>query len=184
MATEAKRKAIAKHELLDNAGNVMEEGDETNAGGVRYSLLAGGDPVDVIWDELNDGSKRMFGLFGVKTLLTNVSSQSRQAGRSGVAEQLEDIHARLALIQSGQWVDRTREAFKPDLDMLVNAFAETAIAGGKVTEEQVKNEKFAAWRQRAEEDAAWVKDVYAIPAGKEAYARLAGKTIKTVDDLM
>lgn len=181
---ETKRKAVAEHELLDAAGNVMEDGDESQAHGVHYQLKAGGDPVQVMWNQLNADAQRMYGLFGVKTLLTNISSQSRQAGRSSVQEQIDDINARLALINSGTWVDRTREAFKPDLDMLVEAFAQYAVSLGKVTQEQVDSGKKAEWRQRADDSADWVKNAYGIGQVREIYAKLAGKPVKSVDDLL
>ena len=176
------RKAVAKHDLIDAAGTVVET--EELATGVRYTLLAGGEPLD--WQSKMKPGKpaTMVWCFGAKTLITNISSQSRQAGRTSVSEQLEDIAARRDLIESGTWVDRTREAFKPDLDLLVDAFAQYATDLGKVTAEQVAAELRAKWRTRADDDAQWVKDAYGIAAVKENYARLAGRPIKTVDDLM
>lgn len=181
---DTKRKAVAEHELLDASGNIMEDGDESQAHGVHYQLKAGGDPVQVMWSDLNENAQRMFGLFGVKTLLTNISSQSRQAGRSSVDDQLADINARLALINTGIWVDRTREAFKPDPDMLVEAFAQYAVSLGKVTQEQVDSGKKAEWRQKADDNADWAKNAYSIGQVREIYAKLAGKPVKSVDDLL
>jgi len=176
------RKAIAKHELIDATGTVVET--EELATGIRYTLLDGGKSDERQSGMAAGNPETMVWCFGAKTLNTNISSQSRQAGRNSATEQMEDIAARWALIDSGVWVDRTREAFKPDPDMLVEAFAENAVLLGKVTAEQVEQTKRAEWRQRAESDATWVKDVYSIPAVKEIYARLAGKPIKSMDDLV
>ena len=183
MATDkAKKEKVAEHALVDASGAEVET--EELATGVQYKLIAGGEPI--VWQSgLQAGEpKTMIWCFGAKTLLTNETSQSRQKGRNSVADQLDDAMGRIKLIESGTWVDRTREGFKPDLAMLVTAFGNSLIAAGKITAEVITQSKGAEWTQRAAEDAQWVKDVYALPAVKAEYATLAGRPLKTAESLI
>lgn len=180
MAT--KREKIAEHALLDDKGNVVEA--EESADGARYSLVGETDKVEWYYSLGTDDEKRMYALFGWKTLMTNITSQSRQNGRTSAADQMADCRERMDLNHTGKWLDRTREGFKPDPDLAVRAFAQTCLAQGKITQAQLDAGKLAEWTAKAASDPAWLKNVYALPDVKAAYATLAGKPLKSVDELM
>lgn len=180
-ATTVTRKAVAKHFLLDAQGNVTE--DETKATGIRYQQIASGETFDY---QVSEEAKLMLATFGAKTLATNESSQVRNnpKGAGGDAEQMEAIKNRFALLDQGEWVDRTREGGAVNKDWLTEATIQVMLEDGKITEEQAAGDAKAKVRQRIEEDANYVKIVRQHPRVTANYAKLAGRVVKTTDDLM
>lgn len=181
--TETVRKQVAKHELLDTAGAVVENEEEAN--GVRYTLLANNGVFEYQFGKSAEADK-LLALFGAKTLATNESSASRNStkGEGSPDEQIEAVRERFALLQTGKWVDRTREGVgaKIDLDRLANAIANVQVAAGMYTEEQAKTEKVAKLRAKLEEDKAWGRKARQQPEFAAEYAKLGGAALASVDD--
>jgi hypothetical protein len=183
--TETVKRAVAKHELLDANGAVVE--NEEEATGIRYTLLANGQSFD--WQHgQNPDADRMIAIFGAKTLATNESSAMRNSTKGAATpdEQIDAVRERFALILTGKWIDRTREGVgaKIDLDALANAICNVQVAEGKYTEEQVKTEKLAATRQKLEDDKSWARGARQVPKFAAEYAKIKGAATKSVDDFV
>jgi phosphoribosylformylglycinamidine (FGAM) synthase PurS component len=185
--TEAAKRQVAKHSLLDTQGAVVE--DFEDATGVRYQDVETGKTIDFQL-KANTDATRMLALFGARTLMTNEASAVRQKeGKSGTgALQVQAIEERLALIfgtdgNGGQWVDRTREGGpRIDQQALADAVCEVMIAGGKFAPED-RDAKRAKLLETWAADPKKVGVAHSVPAVRDAYARLVGRTAKTVDDL-
>jgi hypothetical protein len=179
--TQVVKKQVAKHSLLDEQGNVVE--NETEATGIRYTQVATGDTFDY---QITEAAKMMLAVFGAKTLATNEASQVRNNPKGGGSnsEQMEAIKNRFALLDQGEWVDRTREGGAAiDKDTLGSAIVEIMIQDGKITEDK-RADAYDQVRQRLEEDEAYVKIARQHPRVTAEYAKLKGRTVKTTDDLM
>lgn len=181
-ATTVTRKAVAKHFLLDANGEVTD--DETKATGIRYHQITSGEVFDY---QVSEAAKLMLATFGAKTLATNESSQVRNnpKGAGGDAEQMEAIKNRFALLDQGDWVDRTREGGATvNKDWLHSATISVMLADGKITQEQATGDFAVKVRQKIEEDANYVKTIRQHPRVAAEYSKLAGRVVKTTDDLM
>lgn len=180
-ATTVTRKAVAKHFLLDAQGAVTE--DETKATGIRYQQIASGETFDY---QVSKEAMLMLATFGAKTLATNESSQVRNnpKGAGGDAEQMEAIKNRFALLDQGEWVDRTREGGAVNKDWLHSAVIDVMLEDGKITDEQATGDFAVKVRQKIEEDPTYVKTVRQHPRVAANYAKLAGRVVKTTDDLL
>lgn len=181
--TVVSKRAVAKHELLDAAGNVVE--NEEEATGIRYTVLANNQAFD-FQSGLEAGQRNtMLIIFGAKTLATNESSAIRNnpKGEGTPDEQIDAVRERFALLESGKWVDRTREGVgaKLDLDTFANAICNVMVAEGKWTEDQVKTAKMAETRQRLE-DATYRGKARKFAAFVTEYGRLKGQTSVSIDD--
>lgn len=184
-ATTVTRKAVAKHYLLDNAGEVTD--DETKATGFRYAQIASGEVFDYQVPNVTPGTPAaMLACFGGKTLATNESSQVRNnpKGAGGDAEQMEAIKNRFALLDSGEWVGQREGGATVDKDALAEATIVVMLADGKITPEQAAGDAKAKVRQKMEDDEGFVKTVRQHPRVVAEYARLKGRQVKTTDDLM
>lgn len=181
-ATTVTRKAVAKHFLLDAQGEVTD--DETKATGIRYQQIASGEVFDY---QVSEAAKLMLATFGAKTLATNESSQVRNnpKGAGGDAEQMEAIKNRFALLDQGEWVDRTREGGATvNKDWLAEAIILVMLADGKITTEQASGDAKAKVRQKLEDDKAYQTTARQHPRVAAEYSKLAGRVVKTTDDLM
>jgi hypothetical protein len=175
------KKAVAKHFLLNAQGEVVE--NETDATGIRYTQLSTNDTFDY---QISDAAKTMLAVFGAKTLATNESSQVRNnpKGAGSDAEQMEAIRNRFALLDQGEWVDRAREGGATiNKDWLTEAVIQVMLEDGKITEDQAAGDAKDKIRQKVE-DAAYVKIARQHPRVAANYAKLAGRTVKSTDDLM
>jgi hypothetical protein len=181
-ATTVTRKPVAKHFLLDAQGEVTD--DETKATGIRYTQIASGEVFDY---QISEAAKLMLATFGAKTLATNESSQVRNnpKGAGGDAEQMEAIKNRFALLDQGEWVDRTREGGATvNKDWLAEAIILVMLADGKITEEQASGDAKAKVRAKLEDDKAYQTTARQHPRVAAEYSKLAGRVVKTTDDLM
>lgn len=182
-----KRPKAAEHEFIDAQGEVVDDGE--SAAGYRYTLLSNGQVFDWYWSQANEDEKRMFALFGVKTLATNETSQVRNSpknqGMDTSAEQMEALLERFTMVRNGQWVDRTREGAvaKIDKDALAEAICQVLVAKGKVTQQDVDSKLKAEKRQLLEDDATYLRKSRQVPEVAIAYAAIVGKQVATVDDL-
>lgn len=183
--TEVVRKKVAKHELLDAAGAVIES--EEAATGIRYTLLANSQTFDWQYGK-NPDADRMLAVFGAKTLATNETSQARNnaKGEASADEQIAAVRDRFELLASGKWVDRTREGVgaKIDKDALAEAICRVLVADGKQTQEQIDGGYKAKIRAKLEDDAAYVRIARQVPKVATEYAAIVGRATKSVDDLM
>lgn len=181
--TKAKR---ANHELLDAAGTVVD--DEESAVGIRYTLLANGQVFD--WQSGLEAGKpaTMLAVFGAKTLATNETSAARNNAKGAASpdEQMDAVRERFALLETGVWVDRTRDGVgaKVDLDALAEAICQVLVSEGKKTQAEVDSGYKAERRQKLEEDKVFARKARQQPKVSAAYAALVGRTTATVDDLL
>lgn len=176
IVTESKTRQVAKHELVDVNGNLVD--DEEHATGIRYTDLATGESFEHQVGGSPGAASTMLAIFGAKTLATNEASQARQKGAEGDA-QVQAIKDRFALIGGGQWVDRTREGVgaKVDLDALAKAICTAMVAAGKPQPDE------AEVRLKLE-DKGFARQVRQVPQINQEYARLVGRQGKTLDDVM
>ena len=180
--TKVTKSAVAKHFLLNASGTVVD--NETEATGIRYQQISTGEVFDY---QITDAAKMMLAVFGAKTLATNESSQVRNnpKGAGGDAEQMEAIKNRFAILDGGEWVDRTREGGATvNKDWLCESIILVALADGKITQEQAAGDFKAKIRQKLEESADYVKTARQHPRVTAEYSKLAGRVVKTTDDLL
>ena len=178
--TKVTKSSVAKHFLLNAQGEVVE--NETEATGIRYQQISTGEIFDY---QISDAAKLMLAVFGAKTIATNESSQVRNnpKGAGGDAEQMEAIKNRFALLDQGEWVGTREGGAAINKDWLTTGIVTVMIADGKIAEAQ-RDDAWAKVRQKVEEDAAYVKTARQHPRVGAEYAKLAGRVIKTTDDLM
>jgi hypothetical protein len=175
------KKAVAKHFLLDANGEATD--DETLATGIRYYQISTGQSFDY---QVSDAAKNMLAVFGAKTLATNESSQVRNnpKGAGSDSEQMEAIKNRFALLDAGEWVDRTREGGPAvNLDVMAESIVVVMLADSKLTDEQASGDAKDKIRQKLE-DAEYLKVARQHPRVVAEYAKQMGRTIKTTDDLL
>lgn len=184
MADDEKKKQVAKHILLDASGNEVEK--EEQATGFGYTLIALQNSPFTFQTGMTPGERNtMLAVFGGKTLATNQSSAARNnaKGEASPQDQLAAVVDRFKLLETGIWVDRTREVgAQVDLDAMAHAILDVMIAAGKATEEN-KGDIWTTRRQRLEEDKDYLRSVKLNPDVAAAYAALKGKVAATVDDL-
>lgn len=186
--SEPTKKAVAKHALIDAQG--AEVDSEETATGIRYTLLANGERFDYQTGKPAGEPTTMLAIFGAKTLATNETSQSRNnpKGAGSADEQIEAVRDRFALIESGTWIDRTREpgvGTVIDKDVLATAMENVMTAEGKADSFNAKGGR-AKVLERLNADKIYVRNVRQVPAIRDEYIRLVGKTVsvRTTDDLL
>jgi hypothetical protein len=180
--TKAKR---ANHELIDASGAVVET--EEVATGIRYTLLANNQSFEYQTGLEPGKASTMLAIFGAKTLATNETSAARNntKGAASPDEQMDAVRERFALLETGAWVDRTREGVgaKVDPDMLAEALTQVKEAtGGFKAGDDAASYKGRV-RQKIEDDKKWARGASKIPEVAAAYAKLAGRPIASLDDL-
>lgn len=136
------KKAVANHFLLDGEGGKVVD-DMEAAHAIRFQHVATGETID--WQPKSEDAVRMLALFGAKTILTNTASGVRNRPAGGTPE--EEVIAcreRIQLIESGQFVDRTREGGGQKIDepKMITAWLNVQISNGLYQESQ-RDEKFA-----------------------------------------
>lgn len=176
---EPTKRQVAKHSLLDAGNAVVEEMEQGT--GIRYLDIASGKTFDYQLKANSDGL-RMLALFGARTLATNEASAARQKDGDS-ADQLTAITERFALIDTGVWVDRTREG-GPRIDqaVLATAVINVMVGSGKVQETE-RDARYAKLMENWAADPKKVTIAHSVPAVRDEYAKLTGKTARTVDDL-
>lgn len=176
--TVAKRQ-VAKHFLLDASGNLVE--DFEDAKGIRYLDIGSGQTIDYI--PANDKARDMLAAFGARTLATNEASAARNGRDATSAEQCDAIRERFASIDSGTWVDRTREGGpRIDYPTLAKAIFNVLSKAGK-TDETKRNEAEAAYVKAFEADKAKAAFMRTAPGVEAEYKALRGTKTASVEDL-
>ena len=178
--SKAPRKKVAEHWLIDANGATVE--DEKLATGIGYKLVDLPDQPFTfqVPGAIPANPQTMLAIFGAKTLATNESSQARNnpKGEASAQEQMDAVRERFALIESGEWIDRSREGgvgAKIDKDALAMAMKEV-----KPDSKSTVNEI----RARLETDVVLLRNARQVPEIAAVYARIVGKPTKTVDDLL
>lgn len=176
---EPTKRQVAKHSLLDASNAVVEEMEQGT--GIRYLDIASGKTFDYQLKANSDGL-RMLALFGARTLATNEASAARQKDGDS-ADQLTAITERFALIDTGVWVDRTREG-GPRIDqaVLATAVINVMVGGGKVQETE-RDARYAKLLENWAADPKKVNVAHSVPQVRDEYAKLTGKTARSIDDL-
>lgn len=178
-----KTERVAKHILLDAAGNEVEEFEQ--ATGIRYVDLETQESF-VSQSGLTAGSAAaMMWCFGARTLATNVASSVRNSKESGGGgEQVLAIRERFSLIDSGVWVDRTREAgVRWDPAKLCAAMVQVAIDGKKLKEKD-RDDMYAKLLQKVTDDEKFAASLRQVPGVESEYRKLTGKKVQSVDDIL
>jgi hypothetical protein len=185
---DEKRERVAEHYYLASDGAVLgDDAGEESAEGYRYVLIGVSDPLDWKWDEANESERKMFAVFGAKTLATNESSQLRNNKKKADSEktaaaQMQAVKDRFALIRGGQWVDRTREGGpRIDLDVQAQAIVAIKIRDGKAN--AADGDKLVAETRIKLNDPEYLKKSRSVPAVTEKYNELRGVATVSVNDL-
>lgn len=168
--TETVRTRVAKHEMLNAAGEVVE--DEEDATGIRYTHLVDKKVFERQIATMSESAKLMLAIFGARTLATNEASQVKQKGGGDYVAAIED---RFSLIEGGKWVDRSGGG-KIDLDTLAQAIVNVGANSGKTFD-------LAGVRKKLDDDAPWRAKVRQVKAITDEYATLKGRTVATVEDV-
>lgn len=183
--SEPAKRAVAKHELLDTSGAVVET--EEGANGIRYTLLANGQTFD--WQfGANPTADKMLAIFGAKTLCTNVTSAERNntKGEASPDDQIAAVRERFAGIEGGVWVDRSREGVgaKVDLDKLAEAVCQVLVGEGAKTQGDIDSGYKATIRQKLDDDKVYVRKVRTYGPVAAAYTALVGRPVASLNDLL
>lgn len=192
---DSKRK-VAIHAYTGANGESVEL--EEQAFGITYTLLRDKEnadagylpPVIWNWNDASESARRMFAIFGAKTLATNESSQVRNNKKlkdtpeGGPEAQRQAVVDRFARVESGEWMDRTESARGPaiDKDALAGSIVDVKVSERKIAESE-RDDDYARVRQRLEDDPVYLKKARNFPAVAMAYAKRKGLTVTTVDDL-
>lgn len=178
----AKRERVAKHELIDASGNVVDEMEK--AAGIRYTDVASGLTTDFRPDMAKPGAL-WAALFGLKTLATNEASQVRQA--DGTAqEEIDAINERFAKMfadTDAAFVDRTRVGGpRYDQPTVAVALTNVMIAGGTWTEAD-RAEKEIKAKEAMAADPKKVSTFLSLEGVQAEYKRLRGAKVTSAADV-
>jgi hypothetical protein len=170
----ASRAGVAKHEFIDDNGNVVE-GIE-NAKGIRYTDRASGKGFDYL---IKPKGMMMLAIFGAKTKATNETSRVRNGkngGASNPVEELEALDEVFESIDNGVWREKAEGGggSRTDKGLLATVLIELLGAGAKGD--------VAHYVSRFEADKTYMQKVLKSDAGAEYRAR-AGKAGPAVDTL-
>jgi hypothetical protein len=190
------KKQLANHILL--AGTAPLTGDDAEdygkATGYRYEDKASTVALDWDYDTASDFAKRSYAIFGFKTRATNVASQVRQKDENASGQaQVDAIRASVALIESGTWVDKSREGPSYDAETICWAAVDVAAAAGKVTDDAAKVKLFEQLLSKVlpagvgtESDKAAIAKLRGVDGVEAAYRarKPAPKKSGSVDDLL
>jgi hypothetical protein len=172
----AKHEKVAQHEMLDSSGQPTT--DMGDAVGYRYSLVnGGGKALTWQWSDATEDEKRMFALFGAKTLATNTTSGARNntKGQASPDEQIEKAIERFSQIRDGTWRKPGEGGFKVNLEFMAQAIAKARLELGKPVD------NVEVYLQRLTEEQGYLAKVRVVPQVAAHYAKLAGRSTATID---
>lgn len=173
---DAKRESVAKHELLDGAGNVTKRMEE--AVGYRFTLRDGGQTFEYAPQGAVAGNPlTMLALFGAKTKATNEASRVRNGTNGDAAAQMEAIDEVFDNLNKGVWREKAEGGSGSRIDKrkLAEALLEVLGAAAKGTVDTYQN--------RLETEDGYLRKVRSNPEVNAAYARLVGKAATPIDTL-
>ena len=176
-ATDKKSRAVAKREWINAEGVVVEKEEE--ATGVRYTELETGESVD--WQSGGDAGVTavMVACFGMLTLMGNIRNTIKNGAEASDENVVDAIKARIAVMDSGKWLDRAAGERGPkiDPDKMAEAFMQWVRETGS-DDAKAKLQTKDVYVQRLIEDKSYAAKVRAIPEVKIIYNQLTGKGAK------
>lgn len=172
---------VAKHELLNSAGEVTAKWEE--AAGIRYTDISTGIVFEQMLKDLPAEARDMFACFGMRTISTNEASAARNSNDATGAEQVDAIRERFAGIAEGKWTSGTREGGpRIDLDVLSQAVANVMVRGG-TWQESDKADKAAKVKATLEGDSKKVATFRSLEGVEAEYKRLKGGKVASAADI-
>lgn len=174
---------VAKHELLNAAGEVTNKWEE--AAGIRYTDISTGLIFEQMFDALSDAAKRATSCFGMRTLATNEASAARNSNDATGAEQVEAIKDRFAGINGDpmQWTSGTREGGpRIDQPVLAEAVVDQMIEDGKWTEDQ-RTVKAAGVLEAMTKDSKKIAVFRSLPGVEAKYKIRKGAKVASAADI-
>lgn len=176
------RSKVSLRDYLGPDGSVVKTIEEATGG--RYALLEDdGKTVSKAFDEQFGEAGAfvtMCAIFGFQTKVGNVANTvlNDKDDPGTPDDAAAAISEFIAGGKDGTWADRTGGVGqKVDRPTLAKAVCEVAAAAGKPQDE-------AAILAKLESDAGYVRKVRQVPEVAQAYSRLAGKQVKTLDDIL
>jgi hypothetical protein len=181
----SKRKQVSKRLFLNTQGTEVDKMEE--ATGARYVLLGASGNKSFDQQFGNAGElATMCAIFGYHTKLGNVAnSVLNDKDEPGTPDDAAEAITAFLGASPFVWAERTGGGVgvRVDKDALAGAIVEVALATGKL-DAAARDDKYAAIRQRLEEDPQYVRAARSVPQVAQAYATRVGKATKTVDDLL
>lgn len=175
-AETKKSRAVAKREWINAEGAVVE--NEEEATGVRYTELETSESVD--WQSGGDAGQTatMVACFGMLTLMGNIRNTIKNGNEPSDENVVDAIKARIAVMDTGKWLDRASGERGPkiDPDKLAEAFMQWVSETGSA-EAKAKLQTKDVYVQRLIEDKSYAAKVRNIPEVKIIYNKLAGKAV-------
>lgn len=184
---ESDRKAT--HEWLSRDGDVVD--DILDGEGYRFTLVGVDEPVDVMLDEIGEKGVRMLALFGAKTKATNEASGVRNNAKikgtpkAGPTYQVAAVKEFFTRLATGEWSAPSEGGgpVKIDKDKLAQAICTVLVQEGKKSQADIDSGHKAKVRQKLEDDPIFVRKSRSVPQVATEYAKLAGQTTGSLDDL-
>jgi len=183
---EVERKAIAKRLWIDANGNEVETVED--ATGVSYEFIgrtknnvtvpADGKSFSIQFRDMSPKMKDMLAGFGAHTLMGNITNTWLGEKGEKSPRACDAVSDRFDLLQSGTWVDRTREGFKIDIPTLAQAWINVVIAAGKTAKDPL------AVETKLTDTPELVKQLRRDPKVTAEYARLRGAAVIDASSLM
>jgi len=124
-AAKPKREAASEKLYLDSAGKTVEI-DDVSADVFSYKDLGDGSTYTVAWTSLDPAVQKMFGLFGMSTLATNVASFNRNQAKAEeqFASDAEAVKARFGRMEPGNWgIKSPSGRMLIDVDVLIEVIS-------------------------------------------------------------
>ena len=174
---------VAKHELLNAAGEVTTKWEE--AAGIRYTDIGSGLTFQQMCSDLSQQALLSTSCFGMRTLATNEASAARNGQDATGSEQVDAIAERFAGITSDpmQWTSGTREGGpRIDHDRLAEAVANVMVKGG-TWQEADKADKGAKVLATMKADAKKVAVFRSLEGVEAEYKRLKGAKVASAADI-
>lgn len=186
-ATASKRKAVSKRSFIDKNGALVDKIEE--ATGMRYTLLdpAGNHDFDQQCGEPGN-LITMAAIFGLQTKIGNhansvLNDKDEQGTPADAAAVIKEWLSQPA--DAFVWAERSTGGVgaRIDKDALAGSIVAVAQAAGKLKGDEV-DAAYAKYRDKLENDPAYVAAVRKVPAVMQEYNTRVGKPAKTIDDLL
>lgn len=173
---EVERKAVAKHELIAEAGGEHTSMDK--AVGIRYTDKTTNEVFEYLIPGATAGTPiTMLALFGAKTKATNEASRVRNGEKGDSQAQMEAIDEVFANISNGVWREKAEGGggSRTDKALLAQVLVE------KLGEKAVGT--VDTYQNRLETEEAYFKKVWSNEDVKAEYKRRKGQTGVKLDEL-
>ena len=173
---ETKREAVAKHELIAEAGGEHTSIDK--AVGIRYTDRKSGQVFEYLIPGAVAGSPAtMLALFGAKTKATNEASRIRNGEGGDAQAQFEALDEVFGNISQGVWREKAEGGSGSRTDRALLATVLVEMLGEKA------QGTVDTYQNRLETEDAYFKKVWSNDQIKAEYKKRAGKTGPALDTL-